>query len=33
MVEIIEWLIYIILVGFAVLVWAIVAHNKKEKNQ
>jgi len=31
--EVIKWTIYIILAGFAILVWAIVAQKKKEKNK
>lgn len=30
--EVIKWTIYILLAGFAVLVWAFVAYQKKEKN-
>ena len=30
MVDIIEWAIYIILAGFAITVWALVANNKKK---
>ena len=31
--EVIKWTIIIIVAGFAILVWAFVAHKKKEKNQ
>ncbi len=33
MAEIIEWTIYLILVGFVITVWMFVAKKKKEKNQ
>lgn len=33
MVEIIEWTIYIIIAGLALTIWAVVARNKREKNQ
>jgi len=31
--EVIKWTIYIILAGLAILVWAVVAQKKKEKNK
>ena len=30
--EVIKWTVFILVAGFAILVWAIVAQIKKEKN-
>ena len=30
--EVIRWTVYILIVGVAILIWAVVAYQKKEKN-